>query len=119
MKKIPIAVFDRYVWLFKDVDELNTVLKKSDREPTTNDVYGEVFSETVGQRTITMIFINKDKCDKSNQPYLLERTVAHECLHASISVYDNMGAEMKSALEEPIAYLMDYLVGKTMEYVNA
>lgn len=45
-------------------------------------------------------------------------TVAHEATHAAIGILRNKGIRLSNASEESYAYLVDFLVTKTLEVLN-
>lgn len=58
------------------------------------------------------IFVNISKHDNF---ICLVNTLVHECLHLMNMIYIEMGIEYDMENDEPSAYLMSWLVGKSLE----
>lgn len=116
MHKINIDVFDRELTLITERREYIKYLEKCDDEIHIAAVCGEVFEGKFGGKKKISIFIDADKLNPKGINYKV-RTAAHESYHAAVLIYKSIGADLGDELEEPIAYLMDYILGKVLQKI--
>ncbi len=123
MKKVKIACFDREVHIYLEPDELLQALQRKYKRKIENydmeldALYGQVRLITHNGRKI-ILYVNFNKNAEHKEKYFLIQTISHECYHAAVTLYESLGAENCSDLEEPIAYMTDYLVGQVLKYID-
>jgi hypothetical protein len=106
--KFPIPVYGGYVHFFTDLKEYDKAHKKANSEGVEEALgWTSEFRGKDGKHNVLIgVFDNSPQ------------TLVHECIHASLIVFERVNIDPTAESGEPFCYFTDYLFGMLVKHLK-